>query len=118
MRGTKKAIEIFRAPALASVVKEFALPSPQALSDDDALRDFLRNTAKTVFHPVGTAKMGPDTDRMSVVDVELRVKGVRGLRVADASIMPRLISGNTNAPVIMIAERAARFISGKESLVS
>ncbi|MCC0000389.1 MAG: FAD-dependent oxidoreductase [Methylobacteriaceae bacterium] len=118
LRGTKKAIEIFRAPALASVVKEFALPSPQALSDDDALRDFLRNTAKTVFHPVGTAKMGPDTDRMSVVDVELRVKGVRGLRVADASIMPRLISGNTNAPVIMIAERAARFISGKESLVS
>ena len=60
--------------------------------------------------------MGPDTDRMSVVDSELRVKGTRGLRVADASVMPRLISGNTNAPTMMIAERASRFITGKESL--
>ena len=118
LRGTKKAIEIFRAPALKNVVTEFALPSPQALNDDDALRDFLRSTAKTVFHPVGTAKMGPDTDRTAVVDTELRVKGVRGLRVADASIMPRLVSGNTNAPVMMIAERAARFISGRDSLTS
>ena len=116
LRGTKKAIEIFRAPALASLVKDFALPSPQALNDDDALRDFLRSNCKTVFHPVGTAKMGPDTDKMAVVDNELRVKGVQGLRVADASIMPRLVSGNTNAPVMMIAERAARFIMGKETL--
>lgn len=116
LRGTKKAIEIYRAPALASLVKEFALPTPQALNDDDALRDFLRGNCKTVFHPVGTAKMGPDTDKMAVVDNELRVKGVQGLRVADASIMPRLVSGNTNAPVIMIAERAARFIMGKETL--
>lgn len=116
LRGTKKAIEIFRAPALARLVKDFAIPTRQALDDDDALRDVIRQTAKTVFHPVGTAKMGADVDPMAVVDNELRVKGVRGLRIADASIMPRLVSGNTNAPVMMIAERAARFITGKESL--
>lgn len=118
LRGTLKAIEIFRAPALAALMKDFALPSPQALNDEDALRDFIRQTAKTVFHPVGTAKMGPDTDRMAVADTELRVKGVKGLRVADASVMPRLVSGNTNAPVMMIAERAARFIMGKETLAA
>lgn len=116
LRGTKKAIEIFRAPALASLVRDFALPSPQTHGDDDALRDFIRSNCKTVFHPVGTAKMGPDSDPMAVVDRELSVRGVHGLRVADASIMPRLVSGNTNAPVMMIAERAARFITGKETL--
>jgi len=116
LRGTKKAIEIFRAPALADLVTEFALPTAQLINDDEAMRDFLRGNCKTVFHPVGTAKMGPDTDTMAVVDNELRVRGVRGLRVADASIMPRLVSGNTNAPVMMIAERAARFIMGKDTL--
>lgn len=116
LRGTKKAIEIFRAPELQKVVTGFAKPGPEKVDDDDALRDWLRSTCKTVFHPVGTAKMGPDSDPMAVVDTELRVKGVRGLRVADASIMPRLVSGNTNAPVMMIAERAARFITGKETL--
>ncbi|WP_316013161.1 GMC family oxidoreductase [Roseobacter sp. HKCCA0434] len=116
LRGTRKAIEIYRAPALASLVEGFARPAPEALEDDDALPDFIRSSCKTVFHPVGTAKMVPDSDRMAVVDTELRVKGVRGLRVADASIMPRLVSGNTNAPVMMIAERAARFITGKETL--
>jgi choline dehydrogenase-like flavoprotein len=74
------------------------------------LRHYVRQTAKTVFHPVGTAKMGPETDRMAVVDAELRVRGVTGLRVADASVMPTLVSGNTNAPTMMIAERCARFI--------
>lgn len=116
LRGTKKAIEIFRAPELQKVVKGFAKPGPEKVDDDEALRDWIRSTCKTVFHPVGTAKMGPDSDKMAVVDNELRVKGVRGLRVADASIMPRLVSGNTNAPVMMIAERAARFITGKETL--
>ena len=110
LRGTRLAIDIFRAPALQKFVTEFSLPSPAALEDDDAIRDFIRQTAKTVFHPVGTAKMGPDSDPQAVVDSQLRVKGVQGLRVADASIMPTLISGNTNAPTMMIAERAARFI--------
>lgn len=112
LRGCKKAIEIFRAPALNQLVKDFSLPSTDILDDDDALRDFIRQTAKTVFHPAGTAKMGADDDRMAVVDNRLRVKGVEGLRVADASVMPTLVSGNTNAPTMMIAERASRFIKG------
>lgn len=116
VRGVLKGIEILEAPSLARLVKRRALPEPGVEKDPAKLRDFIRQTAKTVFHPAGTAKMGPDTDRMSVVDSELRVKGTRGLRVADASVMPRLISGNTNAPTMMIAERASRFITGKESL--
>ena len=113
LRGTKKAIEIFKSPALAPLVTEFALPTPDKLDNDDALRDFLRQTAKTVFHPVGTAKMGAASDPMAVVDTELKVHGVAGLRVADASVMPTLVSGNTNAPTMMIAERASRFMSGQ-----
>ena len=116
VRGTRLAIGTFQAPALQKLVTAFALPSPDGLDDDDALRDFVRQTAKTVFHPVGTARMGPETDRMAVVDNALRVRGVQGLRIADASIMPRLVSGNTNAPVMMIAERASRFMRGKEAL--
>jgi choline dehydrogenase len=64
----------------------------------------------TIFHPVGTAKMGPASDPMAVVDARLRVHGVEGLRVVDASVMPTITSGNTNAPTLMIAERAAEWI--------
>ncbi|WP_421703792.1 GMC family oxidoreductase [Aliiroseovarius sp.] len=118
LRGTRKAIEIFRAPELQKLVTGFAKPGPEKLDDDEALRDWIRQSCKTVFHPVGTAKMGPASDRLAVVDGELRVRGVQGLRVADASVMPTLVSGNTNAPIMMIAERAARFITGKEVLTS
>ena len=116
VRGTKLAVRIFEVPALRQMISGFVLPAPDELNDDEALRDFVRGTAKTVFHPVGTARMGPADDRMAVVDNELRVRGVHGLRIADASIMPRLVSGNTNAPVMMIAERASRFMRGRETL--
>lgn len=111
LRGIKKAIEIFQAPELQKLVTGFTERGPKPTDDDDALREWIRQTCKTVFHPAGTAKMGPDTDAMAVVDTELRVKGVRALRIADASVMPTLVSGNTNAPVMMIAERAARLIA-------
>jgi choline dehydrogenase-like flavoprotein len=81
---------------------------PIDLDDDDALEVLIRARADTVYHPVGTCRMGSDEE--AVCDPGLRVRGIDGLYVADASVMPRLISGNTNAPSIMIGERCADFI--------
>ena len=75
-----------------------------------------RATAETVFHPLGTCKMGPASDETAVVDPELKVRGVTGLRVVDASVMPDLTGGNINSPVIMIAEKAADMIRGLPAL--
>ncbi len=86
---------------------------PIDLQDDDALDQLIRDRADTVYHPVGTCRMGADDD--SVVDHDLRVRGVDGLWVADASIMPQIVSGNTNAPSIMIGERGAHLV--QEALV-
>ena len=83
---------------------------------DAALDEHIRNTAITLHHPLGTCKMGRETDEMAVVDPQLRVRGVERLRVIDASVMPDLISGNINAPVMMIAEKAADMIRGKPTL--
>ncbi|KJZ18427.1 GMC family oxidoreductase [Loktanella sp. S4079] len=115
MRGVRKSIEIMDSPALAKHIKRRHMPEPGVETDDSALEQYVRKTAKTLFHPSCTVKMGADTDRMACLDSELRVRGVQGLRVCDASAMPALISGNTNAPTIMIAERGARFILGKET---
>ena len=95
----QKAFDAYRGQELA--------PGPTAMSDAE-LTTWLRATAMTTFHPVGTAKMG--NDPMAVVDAQLRVHGIDGLRVADASIMPIISSGNTNAPAIMIGEKCADFI--------
>jgi choline dehydrogenase-like flavoprotein len=78
------------------------------LDDDAALDDLIRSRADTVYHPVGTARMG--SDDAAVCDPQLRVRGVAGLYIADASVMPRVVSGNTNAPSIMIGERCADFV--------
>jgi choline dehydrogenase len=87
-------------------------PGPAAKSDAE-LEKWIRARCETIYHPVGTCKMGPDNDPNAVVDHECRVRGITGLRVVDASVMPSLIGGNTNAPTIMIAERVAAFIQGK-----
>ena len=79
----------------------------QARSDAE-IEQFIRNYGDTIYHPVGSCRMGPGP--LDVVDAQLRVHGVQGLRVVDASIMPRIVSGNTNAPTIMIAEKAADLI--------
>ena len=105
-------MKILAQPALKSLIARRLLPMPGTETDPAALRNEIRQYAKTVYHPAGTAKMGADTDKMAVVSEDLRVRGIEGLRVSDNSIMPSLISGNTNAAAIMIGERAARFILG------
>ncbi len=92
--------------ALAPYVAGEYRPGADVASDDDLL-EFAKNTAGTIFHPSGTTKMGPANDPLAVVDSALRVHGVAALRVVDCGIMPTLVSGNTNAPVVMIAEKAA-----------
>ncbi len=115
VRGVEAAIRILEQPALARIVKRRVLPRPGVENDPQALRDYIRQTAKTVFHPAGTARMGRADDVSAVVTPDLKVKGVEGLRVADASIMPTLVSGNTNAPSMMIGAKAASLIAGSAS---
>ena len=98
---------IVNQPAMAQFSPEEFKPGPSIQSDDDLARA-AGDIATTIFHPVGTAKMGDD--EMSVVDDRLRVHGLQGLRVVDGSVMPTITSGNTNSPIIMIAEKAADMI--------
>ena len=100
---------IAAAPALARYQPEELLPGAQLVSDE-ALAHAAGDIGTTIFHPVGTCRMGPAGDTASVVDARLRVHGVAGLRVADASVMPTITSGNTNAPTMMIAEKASIMI--------
>jgi len=89
-----------------------------AKCSDDTLDDYIRATARTVRHPLGTCRMGVESDPLAVVDAELRVRGVQNLRVVDASVMPDLVGGNINAAVIMIAERASDLIRGRAAPTS
>jgi choline dehydrogenase len=107
--GLKNARRILSMPAMARYSGAELSPGPGVRSDAE-LETFIRANVATTYHPVGTCKMGPQHDPMAVVDSRLRVHGIMGLRVADASIMPNIIGGNTSAPSMMIGERAAEFI--------
>jgi choline dehydrogenase len=105
--------EILAQPALAPFCGEELSPGSQTQADE-AIDSFVRQGVETCYHPVGTCRMGKTDD--CVVDEECRVRGVAGLRVVDASIMPSIVSGNTNAPTIMIAEKVSDLIRGKTAL--
>jgi choline dehydrogenase-like flavoprotein len=94
-------------PALAPYRPAEYLPGPGVGDDDAALARAAGDIGTTIFHPVGTAKMGLPSDALAVTDARLRVMGVAGLRVIDASVMPTITSGNTNTPTIMIADQGA-----------
>ena len=105
--GVEIARDIASKPPIADLLGEELLPGP-SIVDSEAIEDDLRQRVETLYHPVGTCKMG--TDELAVVDPELKVRGVDGLRVADASIMPVIPGGNTNAPAIMVGEKAADLV--------
>ena len=111
--GIRAARDLIRQPAFDAYRGAEILPGNDATSDADILA-FLRSAVETDYHPCATCRMG--TDEMAVVDGELRVRGIEGLRVVDASVMPQVISANLNAPTQMIAARAADFILGNEQL--
>jgi len=105
--GVRIAWRLMHEGPLAPMLKEFVNLTTEVVNSDSALKKFLRDNCTTIFHPVGTAKMGPEKDPMAVVDQYGRVRGVEGLRVADASIMPNIVRANTNLTCIMIGERVA-----------
>jgi choline dehydrogenase-like flavoprotein len=113
--GFRQMRTILSQPALSSLSGKELAASALATSDAE-IEQFIRDHADTVYHPVGSVRMGPGA--LDPVDAELRVKGIEGLRVVDASIMPRVVSGNTNAPTIMIAERAVDLIRAAASISS
>ncbi len=113
VRGFKLVRKILAQPALAGLGGQESAASASAQSDAQ-IEQFIRNHADTIYHPVGSCRMGHGP--MDVVDAQLRVHGVQGLRVVDASIMPRIVGGNTNAPTIMIAEKAADMVKAAQNL--
>ncbi|MFJ2685192.1 choline dehydrogenase [Pseudomonas sp. NPDC087342] len=115
--GARLVREIIEQPAMAAFKGEELVPGPHAQSDE-ALDAWARQVTETGYHASGTCKMGPVGDPQAVVDPQLRVHGLEGLRVVDASIMPVIVSGNTNAPTVMIAEKASDLIRGRPALAT
>jgi len=107
--GFKLARKILASPAFAAHYDSEIMPGAEVQSDED-IQEYIRDNITTIFHPAGTCKMGPESDPMAVVDERLRVRGVQGLRVVDCSIMPNIVSANTNVPAIAIGEKAAAMI--------
>ena len=112
IRGLKAIRDVYHREPLRSLIVDEILPGENVVSDAD-LEKFIRDTGAITQHAVGTCKMGADSDAMSVVDASLKVRGVDALRVIDASVMPDVPGGNTNAPTIMIAEKGADLIKGR-----
>ena len=110
VEGLRIARAIAATNAFTKYRKRELCPGPGIKNDEKSLRGYIEKYAQTLYHPVGTCKMGPARDKLAVVDSELRVHGVEGLRVVDASIMPIIPGGNTNAPTVMVAEKAADLI--------
>jgi choline dehydrogenase len=113
--GVKMMREVAKQPALKPFVCGEHAPGP-AVQTDAEIDAWIRRTSETIYHPVGTCRMGVAGDAMAVVDGDCRVLGLEGLRVVDASVMPTLVGGNTNAPTIMIAEKISDSIRGKPFL--
>ena len=113
IEGVKMSRDIISQKAFDEYRGKEISPGIQVQSDEQ-IESFIREKAETIYHPVGTCKMGSDEN--AVVDDKLRVRGVENLRVVDASIMPNLVGGNTNAPTIMIAEKIADHILGNDFL--
>jgi choline dehydrogenase len=107
--GLRFARDVLATRPLSDMVDSEIFPGPEVASDAD-LAAHCRRTVKTNYHPVGTCRMGRDDDPLAVLDQHLRVRGVEGLRVIDCSLMPTIVSGNTNAPALAIAARAVDVI--------
>jgi choline dehydrogenase len=117
IEGLRAARTIAAARALAPFRDKELFPGAGAGADTDAAcRAYLRSTITTFVHPLGTCKIG--TDAMAVIDPQLKVRGIGHLRIADASVMPSVPSGHTNAPVLAIAERAASLLTGEQAVSS
>jgi choline dehydrogenase len=113
--GVKMMRKVAAQPALDPYRSAEYSPGPSVQTDAE-IDDWIRKTAETIYHPVGTCRMGAAGDPMAVVDSDCRVRGLQGLRVVDASVMPTLVGGNTNAPTIMIAEKISDVIRGRAAL--
>ena len=103
---------MIRTKPLSNIIKKEIIPGENITSDQDLI-NHCKKTVKTCWHPVGTCKMGTEKDDLAVVTPDLKVKGIKNLRIFDASVMPNLISGNTNAPTMALADRAVDIMMNK-----